>query len=1167
MRRLFVGICVVFFSFLSIGELFAQELIFNEVMSSNQQYMLDSDNDTPDWFELYNAGTTPINLADYSVNDNLDPDLAWTFPSYSINPGAYILVFASGKDRKDFPLYWNTIITEGDTWKYIVPSSEPVPAWKNISFIDSGWEQGPSGFGYGDDDDQTVLNKANSVFIRKIFVVNKTSDVVEGLLHMDYDDAFVAYLNGTEIARANISSNGAPAYNAIADNSNHEARMYSGGLPDAFEIENIQSLIITGNNVLAIQVHNAGSNSSDLSAIPFLSLGFSVPVDGQLAPFVEVPQKKFHTDFNISADGESLYLFKKGIIADSVQLPALPTNISYGRNAQHENSWFYFSEPTPENNNSSKAYSFLAGEVTFSVPGGIYNSAFRLSLSSNNVNDKIYYTTDNTEPTVDDLLYSSPINISATTMFRAAVINPNGIPGFVSTQSYFFGIHHDLPVISLVTAPDNFFSYDSGIYVNGPPKPSSGENCDNGANYWQDWEVPVHISMIETDGNLAFEQNAGVKIFGGCSRNNAQKSLSLRFRKRYGKDGLNYKVFDDLDIDTFHSLNLRSSGNDWNGTMFRDGLQTHLFPESIDKTAFRPAVVYINGEYWGIHNIRERIDEDYIASHHQVDPNSINIMEFHVNWLVNLVEGDDQHLLDLLEYIDNNDLTLNQNYEYVSTQMDVENFALYQAANICIKNTDWPGNNVKYWQSTEADMKWRWITFDTDFGFTDINHNTLTFALADNVSGWPNPAQSTYLLRQLNKNQKFRNLFINAFADELNTLWDKDELYALIDQMKGDIASEIPNHFNRWGANPNSWSNNVNGFYSFAAQRPEVVRRFVENYYGLKGRYTLTLNVNDQDQGEIKLNTIQPNNYPWAGSYFNNVPVTLTALPKRGYRFVRWEGSLQSTQATLEVALVSSTQLKAIFEKEETLANVVLINEIFYNNLAGETPQDWIELYNTSNQSVDVSAWKVKDANDSHQFEISPETYIEANDYLVICRDKVMFSNFYSLNAKTLGNFDFGLSDTDDCVRLFDNKDYLIDSIAYSNSELDSTIAFSYQRFKKANLTEWYNVNGIGTPLAANSKTPSSNKIKHNFNVADVLVYPNPFSEQLSVVFLLPKSGTVNIRLLSQNGLELMHSSLFYKNEGQQLIELDNVAKLSPGVYIFVVQTEEYLTTRKVIKL
>jgi len=543
-------------------------------------------------------------------------------------------------------------------------------------------------------------------------------------------------------------------------------------------------------------------------------------------------------------------------------------------------------------------------------------------------------------------------------------------------------------------------------------------------------------------------------------------------------------------------------------------------------------------------------------------------MEFHVNWLVNEVEGDGQNYLDLLDFIENNNLATTENYEFVKSQMDVENFALYQATNICIKNTDWPGNNVKFWQSREADSKWRWITFDTDFGFSEVNHNTLTFALAETGNSWPNPAISTFLLRQLNKNQEFKYLFINVFADELNTLWKTSDINALIDKMKGDISSEIPRHYKRWGANANSWKNNVNGLYTFASQRPAVVRRFVQNYYNLSGTYNLSLDVSEAKQGTIKLNTIQPDTYPWSGIYFNTVPITLIAKPNRGYRFVRWEGDVQSTQDTISLTRKQSTFINAVFEKDESLAGVVFINEVFYTNAAVETPKDWIELYNSSNNSLNLSGWIVKDSDDDHQFELPQGTIISANNYLVVCNDEALFSSFYKIATNTVGDLSFGLSNRSDYIRLYDQQKILIDSLYYFNHSNDSANVFSYQRWTEDEQIKWNVIDGFGTPLTKNEKGTSTALPLQNFiPESDVVVYPNPFSDQMTISFQLEKRGNVSLSIISQNGtlIDQIEDATF--EQGEHSVQWNIQKQIPQGVYILLIKTDTFVLSKKVIRI
>ena len=1168
MRTVNPKLLILLCAFVYQSWLSAQELRFNEVMSSNQLYLTDADGDTPDWFELYNSGTSAVNLNQYSVGDDLDSATAWVFPDYMLNAGEYLLLFASGKDRKDPPYYWRTLIDQGDTWRYLVPTSEPDPNWKNISFIDANWPSGESGFGYGDGDDNTILDGIASIYLRKSFDLSDVSQVKEAILHMDYDDAFVAYLNGVEIARENITTDGAPAFDAVADNSTHEAYIFQGGVPDSFLIENIESLLVDGTNVLAVQVHNAGGNSSDLSAIPFLSLAFTSDVSGSTSSLFNFPQKKMHTDFGINADGETLYLFKNGVLIDSIMVAELPIDNSYGVDEAGDMSLKYFTQPTPEAVNNTPAYSSLAGKVTFSILGGIYTDEIHVELIPDHIDDRIYYTTDGTEPTDQDQLYSEAIIITSTTMLRAAVINENGVPGYVYTQSYFYGVEHDLPIISLVTEPDNFFDDNIGIYVNGVIRhPLSGKDCDNGQNFWQDWERPVHVSMIKEDGTLAFEQNAGVKVFGGCSRTFAQKSLSLRFRKAYGKSSLKYKVFDDLDINKYYSLNLRNSGNDWNGTMFRDGLLTNLFPKQLDKQAFKPAVVYINGAYWGIHNMRERIEDEYIEAHHDVKNSSVNMMEFHVNFKLNEVKGDGQRYLDLLDYLETTDIASSSNYEVVKEEIDVTNFALYQACNIAIRNTDWPGNNVKFWSSPQSDERWRWIVYDLDFGFQALNHNTLTFALDENGPDWPNPPASTYLLRKMLTNNDFQNLFINAFADVFNTLWKPEYITPIIDKMKDDISGEIQAHMERWGGNYGGWSGNVNGFYSYANSRPDIVIGHIEDYFELAGQYTLTLNVSDQAHGTIHLNTIEPEIYPWKGNYFKEVPITLIAKPKTGYRFVRWRGNSVSSNDTIVVDRYTATSLTADFEVDDDYSGIVTINEVFYSNLDSITPDDWVELYNSGSTAVDVSNWILKDDNDEHRFVFPAGATILPDSFIVIARDTAAFNATYANRYNVVGEMGFGLGDNSDQVRLYNHQEILVDSMDYYNHPQYQTTKFSYQRFIENDTIAWAFVSGMGTPMATNTKDIVDSTTDRVFNGAKIEVYPNPVRDVLTVNYSVATSGYVSIRLMSQNGTVVQILEDGYLFTGDHTLRWHGASGLASGVYILQLKNKAGIISEKVVKL
>ncbi|MBT4484777.1 MAG: lamin tail domain-containing protein, partial [Candidatus Latescibacteria bacterium] len=241
--------------------------LINEIMSSNASTIKDEDGDYSDWIEIYNPGDLPIDLAGYGLSDRADDPFKWIFPELILDAEKHLLVFASGKDRTDTPNHWETVITQDEEWKYFVGINEPPEDWRFLKFDDSGWDSGSSGFGFGDNDDETIVRQVTSFYIRKTFNVEDIANIIQGILQIDYDDAFVAYLNGTEFARANFPGTlgTPPPYNQTSVES-REAKMYTGGNPSVFSIENIQALLVEGENIIAIQVHNYNIFDTDLTA-------------------------------------------------------------------------------------------------------------------------------------------------------------------------------------------------------------------------------------------------------------------------------------------------------------------------------------------------------------------------------------------------------------------------------------------------------------------------------------------------------------------------------------------------------------------------------------------------------------------------------------------------------------------------------------------------------------------------------------------------------------------------------------------------------------------------------------------------------------------------------------------------------------------------------------
>ena len=1177
---------VLFFVFTEIIFSFvanSQQVVINECMPANSSTLHDAYGDTPDWIELYNKSSLPVNLNGFGITDKRTDTFKWVFPSFVLPPDRHLLLFASGKDLHNIPLHWSTVIDRGDIWKYLIPDSEPTSEWKTPAFNDSLWLSGKSGFGYGDNDDSTTIPNTISVFIRKQFEITDSANIRKAILHIDYDDGFVAYLNGYEIARAHLGTPGeAVTFNQEA--GSHEAQIYQGGSPEAFIIDPVSGYLHNGINVLAIQVHNTDLSSSDMSAIPFLSLGMINAPDsaGEISQNLNIVQEGLHTNFKIDAAGETIFLFNSsGILLDSLYIYDMKPDISIGRKPDGAETVQFFISPTPGKENNNEGYLPFSGlKPDFSHPAGFYSSSLNLVLNAGE-EDTIYFTIDGSDPDETSAVYAQPLNINDNTVVKARVIKNHQLPGEIITHTYIFRDDFDMPVISLSTNPANLWDADSGIYVLG--NNAEPELPNNGANFWMDWERPAHIEFFEPNGRKGFDANVGIKIHGAYSRSNPQKSLAVYARKKYGQGKIDYDIFKYIPVNTFQSIVLRNSGGDFLNTTFRDAFHTSLVKDiNIDLQAFRPAVIYINGEYWGIQNIREKINEHFIASHHQVSADSIDMLEFNAS----VIHGSEEHYNAMLAYINSHNMAAQSSYNYIKTQMDIDNFIDYQLSEIFIDNTDWPGNNLKYWRPQNSGGKWRWILFDTDFGFGPWNtnnytNNTLAFALEPNNTEWPNPSWSTFLLRKLLENDEFKVNFINRFADNLNTLFKPNYVINYIGYLQDKYSHEMPLHLARWNGSADYWYDQVNNMKIFAENRAGYIRGFIRSQFGLSGLHNVSVNVNENGSGEIQLNSITPESYPWTGLYFNNIPVRLTAKPEPGFRFVRWEGSINSNEKVLSVNLLSDIAVTAIFEPDGSGMNNVIINEIYYNRMPESDAGDWVELYNRGNEAMNISYWRIKDSRDDHLFLIPGETILQPGEYFVVCEDSVLFMSQNGDITNFIGNMNFGFDKSGDCVRLYNYKEELVDSVCFKSSwpwpessEGESHSIELINPFVNNNYyADWKTSLPGGTPGRSNdalTKVPEITGHKISILKQELSCYPNPFSDIATVEFGISQPDEVKIEVFDLNG-ELVKNlvSNHYDTGNYKIIWNMNEDRkqLPDGVYLIRMRTSDSVITKRVIRI
>ncbi len=617
------------------------------------------------------------------------------------------------------------------------------------------------------------------------------------------------------------------------------------------------------------------------------------------------------------------------------------------------------SDPDPGNLEGStykykNEWGFQPGDTSGNYITGSYTTF--VFTSPIHIADRSYETDSLTNKASS--YHNPPYYFPAAPVFKGTVIRAitvkDGHPASpVETHSYF--VHpkgrarFTLPVISINTAVNNLFDYEQGIYTPGVAfnnwrenNPDSRSNGGRPANYHhrgEKWEYPAHFAFWDsTSRHPDIGQNIGFRIHGGWSRAYPMKSLRIYSRSDYGVSRLEYPFFNDNDYDEYNRLILRNSGNDFNYTLFRDALIQKVFHnQRFETQAYRPSVLFINGEYWGIHNIRERYDKHYLKRVYKVDHDYIDLLTY--NSVIQ--EGYDTHYIETLTYIEENGLEDANHYEFIKTRIDTENFIDYNIANIFAANTDWPGNNIDYWRKKTDkylpdspyghDGRWRWLLYDMDFGFglaQGADHHTLEMATEAGGTEWPNPDWATFMLRNFLKNEGFKYDFLNRYADLLNSTLKPHRLINLIELFRERLLPEIDEHLSRWKspADFKAWEKNINIMTSFAKERSSHQWSQLTDYFDLSDTVSITVDVSDSLHGYIRINTLKiiPEEpginhpvYPWKGTYFKDITVELEAIPLDGYIFSHWEGARDHKNPVI-IACPSEIPLaRAVFIPEE----------------------------------------------------------------------------------------------------------------------------------------------------------------------------------------------------------------------------------------------------------
>lgn len=833
-------------------------VVINEFQSSNSTTLADEDGDYPDWIELYNTGPDTIDLGNIGLSDDPDRPFRWAIPAGTrIAPHGYLLIMASGKDRRD-------PASELHASFRIARDGEPL--------ILTDWQTG------------ATIDSVSAVTVPTDYSYGRYPD---GAQHWYY---------------FRQPSPGAPNLNPSYDNylPPPELSRQGGFYDEAFYLQ------ATSPPGTILRYTLDGSEPGEEDALWPDSLLISTRQSGE--PLISL-------------------------------IPTNPLDVP--------NTGFQWIPPrvTPALATVVRIRAFRDN----TLPSPVITHTYFIGFSEGGEHGYPHSTVSNHHPTVTYPLTLAP---------------------------------YPLPVVSLVTDSLHLFDHETGIYIPGKRyeqghfRPPWGSPFANYFYRGDEWERPASFEFFEPGFGRVMAQDIGIRIHGGMSRALPMKSLRLYARSEYGTNRFDYPFFCHPDAhplydDTkcastgeypsewshppYNRLILRNSGQDFHrySTLFRDAMIQGLVSQlDLDTQSYRPVIVFINGEYWGIMNLRERYDRHYLSRTYQIESDRIDYLTGYMR----VIDGSNTHFRDYYRYLQEHRDVMDQSvhYDSVRTMLDTDNFIDYNITNIYVNNRDWPANNREYFRYQTAydpeaspgrDGRWRYLLIDTDYSFgqrnrfDDTYYNMLRIATDATGSAGNNPAWSTLELRVLLENPSFRHDFITRFADYLNTVFSPAHVKPHIRHYEKLLEPVIADHIDRWNYPPSTtaWRSHINVMRYFAENRPGVIRKQLMEHFDLADTVTVTLDIaGDPEGGYIRINRtdlhpstpgVTDDPWPWSGTYFKDLPVHIQAIPQEGHYFGGWYEFADSfdnpdyTSETLELSLDRDIHLTALFTSNVTRAN------------------------------------------------------------------------------------------------------------------------------------------------------------------------------------------------------------------------------------------------------
>lgn len=841
---------------------------FSEVDPINTVFK-DHEGDDPAWVELLNTADTVVNLNGLFLTDTPSEPAKWQLGDSPIFPKNRFAIFLSGKNLPNYEAPHDSVEMVGSgSWAWADEDNADIPGTSFVrpwAYENKYKIRGPDDYYRFSAEIQYGENEELGWHSACLFIGTgnaSSSDVLD--ISNANELLFTGYITKGAVFRVRLAQPDLDDWTGWSETvigTGDSTTTYQITLPKNKTFPDLKNIYGT----------RLAPDDNEMKLVQFDLHHYIARNRGH----------ELHAAFKIKNTGGTLYLTNGEAILDSVSYPELPPEKTWGTDAL--GNWGY-ADPSPLLEATTQLYP-TRGETVYLPPSGFYSEPFMLSVNANPTSI-VRCEFGGKPPHAQSQVYQE-IPISATTVVRCASFNEGSLPGEIVSRTYVFEQQPSIATVFLTGDPDSWFNPDTGIYMEGPNAQASDPHY--GANYWLDKEIPVFVELFEP-GNVApaFAENAAYKIFGNYSRANDKKSASITFKEKYGKKRLEYPLFPEYPhLQEFRVFLLRNNGSNFSGDYIRDRLGSSVSKGlGVDFQKSRPSIVFYNGEYFGIHNIRERSTEYYFETNYGLDPENIDLLKADNS----ASNGSSVDYEQMISYLETNGATSSEHYEKIKQWMDVDNFINYLHTEIFANNRDWPSNNLKKWRSSSPVTKWKWFLYDLDFGwgneYSEFKGNIFDFTLTDSGPAWPNGPASTFLQRTLMQNEEFKSAFINRFSVLLVTYFSPGILKEKIDVMMNEINAEIPRDQERWWHNESYMSRQLELIYKFAETRSVTVLQEMQEYFGLPTVAPVLLEA--KGNGNIAVHNltlpIPSVNVP----FFAGFPVTLEAIPSAGAVFEGW---------------------------------------------------------------------------------------------------------------------------------------------------------------------------------------------------------------------------------------------------------------------------------------